>query len=240
MESRLSALRYAAKSDCGPIFQFLLHDMDPPQRTALHHATILGAKDLIDILLQHGRHIEPEDCEGYTPLQLARYHDQPHLACCLIDRGAALLSSCCFVSRSLVALLHIAAMDGNTTLNSRLAATGIPLELVDDNGDTALMCAIRTSNSNVVLELIKLGCHWGHMKAFAEAVDNRDMLKVMPKQLYYPLEIGQRRSVRLVTETLEYAKSIETDESVKVLQSWVSVRRHSMESLALSQNEDPV
>ena len=88
------------------------------------------------------------------------------------------------------------------------------------------MSALRASNSEVVLELIKLGYYWRYIKAFTKAVEFPYMLKVVLEQIKFWPETEPGDSLRLVAETLEYAKIIKANGSVEILESWLRSFEH--------------
>jgi ankyrin repeat protein len=121
-----------------------VHAREKKGGSPLHLA---NSSDKIDILVQHGANVDARDNFGGTPLHRAQNYK---IAAALLknDADAGCLDECCKTA------LHFAKDAGTVKL---LVAAGVPIDWVDDNGETALDCseATRMPTAKLVQEQLK-------------------------------------------------------------------------------------
>jgi ankyrin repeat protein len=122
----------------------------PNGQYPLHVAAEKGRIIMVKRLLEHGVEIDRTTSEGDTALDLSVLSGRIEIAEILLAQGATLDAS---------ALLLKGAAAGITDRDSVrfLVAQGAGFEQRDDNGDTALLIAIRQDNHRLATHLVNLG-----------------------------------------------------------------------------------
>ena len=113
--------------------------------TALHRATWMEHKDIIELLIQHGANVNAKDKWGYTPLSYAVYKDDYlYLMNILIANGAEVDTK----DPSGETYLHYAATAGRTEAVKLLLEAGANINTKSDRGQTAVHAILDIRNSD--------------------------------------------------------------------------------------------
>jgi ankyrin repeat protein len=122
----------------------------PNGQYPLQVAAEKGRIVMVRTLLKHGADINSRSSDGASALDLAVLSGRTQLAELLIEQGATMDAS---------ALLTKAARVGVTDRDTVrfLVEGGADTEQRDDNGDTALLIAIRQDNHRLATHLVNLG-----------------------------------------------------------------------------------
>lgn len=59
-----------------------------PRWTFLHYASMIGRTKIVECLIRLGAHLDPQTCQGKTPLFLAIEHRHPDAVKTLLEQGA--------------------------------------------------------------------------------------------------------------------------------------------------------
>ena len=154
------------------------HTLLNNRRNALHLASAAGHDDVIAQLLLTDLDIGAKDADGQTPLQMAKAVGKRKAAELLHAAGMANETnavSATTARQSLQvnpAVFLAAARNGDLAEVDRLVRSGIWLNLVDNQGRTALTHASMTGQRAVVLHLLRSGADpaFAHRKAIQHAL----------------------------------------------------------------------
>jgi ankyrin repeat protein len=147
---RIGALRGLLEKGANPNIQ------DPNGKTALHKlfGRVSSSTTTLRVLLQHGASPEIADQAGETPLHAAAYTGTlEQLQLCLAscqDADAAIRLRTSHEE----SLLHYAAAGGRQDIAEFLLSRGLSVDLANDNGWTALMCALMPTK----IKWVSAGC----------------------------------------------------------------------------------
>jgi ankyrin repeat protein len=122
----------------------------PNGQYPLQVAAAKGRIVMVRTLLKHGADINSRSSADESALDVAVLNGRTQLAELLIEQGATMDAS---------ALLTKAARIGVTDRDTVrfLVESGADIEHLDDNGDTALLIAIRQDNHRLATHLVNLG-----------------------------------------------------------------------------------
>ncbi|MBU0581296.1 MAG: ankyrin repeat domain-containing protein [Candidatus Margulisbacteria bacterium] len=117
---------------------FIGEDADYYGYTPLHMAIVYDQKDAVLFLVEHGANIELTDAAKQTPLLIAaRKRNGKDILQILLNKGANLYVKDSFNNN----ILLIAAQEGYPENIKFLLDKGLPLEVTNNNGETALHLA---------------------------------------------------------------------------------------------------
>ncbi|KAL1117602.1 hypothetical protein AAG570_003917 [Ranatra chinensis] len=119
--------------------------------TALHIASSLGCRGIIESLVQCGSDVDKQNKNGNTALHLACAANDLETVELLISKGADLNS----LNERLQSPIHIAAEYGYTEICQMLLAAGANIEQKEQGGRTPLYIAARGSFTAIVDMIIK-------------------------------------------------------------------------------------
>jgi ankyrin repeat protein len=123
--------------------------------TVLHHAARIGVREaIIRLLLKQGANIESRDSQGYTPLCMAAVKKREDMVECLLARGANVQATD-NAGRSI--LYHLVELKAPISLIHRFVNSGIQLDAKDEEGYSALHCAVILRQKEVVTLLLENG-----------------------------------------------------------------------------------
>lgn len=123
--------------------------LDRNDRTPLHLAVIRGLQEMVKLLTSHGAKVNVEDILGYTPLCQAVWQQEKEIVKLLIAAGAKLTHS--------DRLLHCSILHRCPAIAELLISAGSIVNLRDDSGDTPLLLAARSGQSDMVKVLLQNG-----------------------------------------------------------------------------------
>ncbi|XP_026278881.1 uncharacterized protein LOC113206837 [Frankliniella occidentalis] len=123
--------------------------LDRSDRTPLHLAVSRGLDDMVKLLISHGAKVNVEDILGYTPLCQAVWQQEKEIVSLLLTAGAKLTHS--------DRLLHCAILHRCPDIARLLISVGSIVNLRDDSGDTPLILAARSGQTDMVNLLLYNG-----------------------------------------------------------------------------------
>ncbi|KAG1664973.1 hypothetical protein FOA52_001985 [Chlamydomonas sp. UWO 241] len=129
------------------------------QWTPLHMAADSGHAGICSALLEKGASIEAQNTKGNTPLLFAAWEGRTDACSVLLDHGA-IIEAASEGSVDRTALL-LACYHGHPECASLLLAWGASLTAVDNNGATALHCAVSKNQLDVVPVLLAAAAQQG-------------------------------------------------------------------------------
>ena len=162
-------LYYAALCGQSNIVDYLLDKGADPTKgaswkghnTPLHVAAFEGHVSIVAALIEHGVKVDLLDDAQQTPLHEAAWHGQPDVVRYLISQGADVNAKDKSGHTPLVSSGRVSLSTKYTQHDSEIAAllveAGADVNHVDNFGDTALHCACKQSNTNLVEYLLKQG-----------------------------------------------------------------------------------
>ncbi len=158
--NRLSLLHRAAVSGGAEALHYLLDrgfeidQKDANRGTPLMMALDFGNVEAARALIMRGANINLANSEGMVPMQIAVSKGAAELIDLFISKKADLTV---LDGRTGKSLLHEAALRGNSSMVSKLLATGIPKNSKDKQGYTALSYALKYGNKTCADLLSKAG-----------------------------------------------------------------------------------
>jgi|SRR5579884_2086941 len=124
--------------------------------TDIFEATMAGDRARVEQLLSHDRSlVRAFTKDGWTPLHLAAFFDQPEIAELLIARGADVNARSLNAMRNMP--LHAAAAGGSNAVVSALLSRGADVNARQQGGWTALHAAAQNGNAGMVTALLDAG-----------------------------------------------------------------------------------
>ena len=154
----------------------------PNGQHPLQVAAAKGRIIMVKTLLKHGAEIDSRSADDESALDLAILNGRTQVAELLISEGATMDAS---------ALLVKAALIGVTDRDTArfLVERGADTEHRDDNGDTALLIAIRQDNHRLATHLVNLGADVNTQTrdgqsalAVAKALDLGELVSLLERQ----------------------------------------------------------
>lgn len=155
--TRMPLLQRAAVSRGAEVLHYLLDrgfeidEADRNGRTPLMMAVDFGNMEAARALILRGANINVANSEGMVPIQIAVKKGSADLVDLFIAKKANLNV---VEERTGKSLLHEAALRGNSSIVNKLLAAGVPKNLKDKNGYTALSYALKYGNKTAV-EILK-------------------------------------------------------------------------------------
>jgi uncharacterized protein CbrC (UPF0167 family)/ankyrin repeat protein len=128
--------------------------------TPLHYAAANGLMDVCRALLNKGADVNKKTTDGLSPLYLAIEYSTEEIAAYFVSSGADLLLPLSDYDRT---ILHIAAIKGYQQLCTIILDKGIPVDLTDAQGYTALQLAVRENHPRVIEYLASRGASLMHV-----------------------------------------------------------------------------
>ena len=129
-----------------------MNQLDPDGNRPLHVAAQKGQIAITRLLLKHEVEVNATNRAGYTPIYYAILNGQTRLANLLLKHGAELEPN--------YVLLEAARNDiPDRDAINYLVSHGANLEARDDQGDTALITAIRHANHRLARHLVTQGAN---------------------------------------------------------------------------------
>ncbi|MDD9901153.1 MAG: ankyrin repeat domain-containing protein [Alphaproteobacteria bacterium] len=155
--------------------------------TALAHAAKEGQTKMLQTLIEKGANIDAQDNWGWTALYWAIFHGQSDAALTLIEKGAdvntrntggvslidyamkrdipeiiiAIINSDIDVNMQCrdgkTLLMNTASLSKSIDTTLALIEKGADIHARNEKGETAIICAARTSHTDAILALIKSG-----------------------------------------------------------------------------------
>ncbi|MCB1138625.1 MAG: ankyrin repeat domain-containing protein [Leptospiraceae bacterium] len=122
-------------------------------QTALHLATKKGSMELVQLLVDGGADLDPQDPARQTPLWGASFHNHPQIIRYLVEKGANLHHK----DPAGNTAMSIAAAGGATESIAELASLGLNADEPNRFGRTPLFDAIDHNQPGAVQALLKLG-----------------------------------------------------------------------------------
>lgn len=120
--------------------------------TPLRWAAKYGPSRIVEMLLDRGADFDAQDENGWTALRWAAYQGQKNVVKQLIKYKASITSD-----KDGWTLLHWAAREGRQWILQILIENQIPLDFVNNEGHSALYCAVDYSQSRTAWLLINAG-----------------------------------------------------------------------------------
>ncbi len=157
-------LHSAARYGRDDIIRFLLdhgQNADAPGgvgRTPLYRAAKYGHLDSVRLLMERGGGIDTRSADDFTPLIVAAEHDHTEIVRFLLDHGAAPGAVNIVGRTALIQAIDYATRDDDT-LTRLLIERGVPLEVHDINGRTALSAAAQRGRLRIARALLEAGAY---------------------------------------------------------------------------------
>ncbi|KAK6623300.1 hypothetical protein RUM43_009152 [Polyplax serrata] len=126
-----------------------INTLDSSDRTPLFMAVSRSHEDVVKYLLQQGAKVNLEEIHGYTPLYEAVWQKNTTVVKMLLDAGAKITQS--------HHLLHYAVLHRHKEMVSLLISAGSIINLRDENGDTPLIVAAKTHQTDIARLLLMNG-----------------------------------------------------------------------------------
>jgi ankyrin repeat protein len=149
----------------------------------LHQASIRGSREICELLIANGAHVNVEDKFGNTPLYRAASIGHRHIVELLLNSGTN-LNGLNLEKRN--ALFEAARLHHSQVVAS-LLAHGIEVNLTDERGFTPLLCAFqKIGGDEIIRALVASGAnvnvrtHEGHSPLLiAVAQGSKDMVELL-------------------------------------------------------------
>ncbi|XP_028162782.1 ankyrin-1-like [Ostrinia furnacalis] len=154
---KITALHFAASRGYLDMVKVLvaeganIESRDTNERTPLYVAVMKGHPNVVEYLISVGANVNSEEIHGYTPLCEAVWERLPDIVELLLKAGARITHS--------HRLIHNAIIQGQEPIVKMLAGVGGGINLHNDNGDTALLLAVRLSQLRDVRHLLAKGAN---------------------------------------------------------------------------------
>lgn len=159
-----------------------INALDKDGDAPLHVAAQKGRIAITRLLLKHGADINLQSSSGYTPAYYAILAGRTRLADLLLQRGADIDAT-----KLLLEAAHKDIPDRDAIVF--LAAHGADLEARDEQGDTALLIAIRQGNHRLARHLVAQGADVNVLDAegkkaieIAKQAGLRDIAQLLKRQ----------------------------------------------------------
>ena len=147
--SALMTALYYRKPDMVKLLRGLIPELD------IFEAAALGEVQLLKQLLEGGTDVAARSSDGFTPLHLAAFFNQPEVVSLLLDKGAEVNAVADNPSR--VCPLHSAAACGAVEIVKQLLESGADANAAQHGGWTALQSAAKHGNQDMVDLLLQHG-----------------------------------------------------------------------------------
>ena len=171
-------------------------------RTPLIVATTMARKKTVIFLLKKGANTNAHDNLGYSAFHCAMDYAQARPLCgLLVENGSS--TACCCPDET--PLMH-AVTNNLYELTHQLLAKGAPVNHVLSSGITAIDCAIKKGNTEIVTLLLKYGAHYTHKLAHEQYLTPK-MLAALKTQPQPALVVG--------CNPLHYLMNRETRQSIR-------------------------
>ena len=151
--SALMTALYYRKADMVQLLRGLIPELD------IFEAAALGDTQAMTQFLENPENIAARSSDGFTPLHLAAFFNQPAIASLLLDKGAEVNAVAGNPSR--VCPLHSAVACGATEIVKMLLENGADANAGQQGGWTALQAAARHGNQGMVELLLQYGADPG-------------------------------------------------------------------------------
>ena len=148
----ISALMTAAYHGKSEIVRYLRPLVPEPD---IHEAAMLGDTAALRRYLDDNSAIRSRSPDGFTPLHLASFFNQPGIVKLLLDHGAD--TNAVADNQSRVRALHSAAACGSIDISRMLLEHGADVNAFQQGGWTALHAAARHGNLDLVELLLGFG-----------------------------------------------------------------------------------
>ncbi|KAF5575105.1 ankyrin repeat [Fusarium pseudocircinatum] len=179
-------------------------ELDGDNQTALHHAIIAGAADIVEFLLKNGADIRRENKAGDDAFMLVirHSHREPSngrqlIAEMLLQQGADVKRMSSEGETALTLVIHNGSVESATKMATFLIQNGVDVNQRNKDGSTALMAAFDKGSQALCLHLISLGADSDTLTKDSTPVLQAALSKGMEALSERLLETGLQRNPKM-------------------------------------------